>query len=157
MCLLWSTNWVFISQKKTFFIVTAVKASNLTTECYIVLYYVAFSPQANYTDWTTATCRRNLVPTFVDRGVSRGQRGGSLTIVNLSFLDRSYIVLQTQNDVPVVWTVMEHRYSHQREEHILHRLEIIAMGMTFRTRNVRSLLRTDSLITVTKELIKLKL
>jgi hypothetical protein len=36
----------------------------------------------------TATCRRNLVPTFVDRGVSRGQRGGSPTVVNLSFLDR---------------------------------------------------------------------
>jgi hypothetical protein len=30
-----------------------------------------------------------LVPTFVDRGVSRGQRGGSPTVVNLSFLDRS--------------------------------------------------------------------
>jgi hypothetical protein len=29
------------------------------------------------------------VPTFVVRGVSRGQRGGSLTAVNLSFLDRS--------------------------------------------------------------------
>jgi hypothetical protein len=49
---------------------------------------VAFSPQANYTDWTTATCSRNLVPTFVDRGVSRNQRGGSTTVVNLSFLDR---------------------------------------------------------------------
>jgi hypothetical protein len=35
---------------------------------------VAFNPQAKYTDWATATCRRNLVPTFVDRGVSRGQR-----------------------------------------------------------------------------------
>jgi uncharacterized membrane protein len=50
---------------------------------------VAFSPQANYTDWATATCRRNLVPTFVDRGVSRGQCGESPTVVNLSFLDRS--------------------------------------------------------------------
>jgi hypothetical protein len=50
---------------------------------------VALSPQANYTDWATATCRRNLVSTFVDRGVSRGQHGGSPTIVNLSFLDRS--------------------------------------------------------------------
>jgi hypothetical protein len=50
---------------------------------------VAFSSQANYTDSATATCRRNLMPTFVDRGVSRGQRGGSLTVVNLSFLDRS--------------------------------------------------------------------
>jgi hypothetical protein len=50
---------------------------------------VALSPQANYTDWATATCRRNLVPTFVDMGVSRGQRGGSPTVVNLSFLDVS--------------------------------------------------------------------
>jgi hypothetical protein len=30
-----------------------------------------------------------LVPTFVDRGVLRGQRGGSPMVVNLSFLDRS--------------------------------------------------------------------
>jgi hypothetical protein len=38
---------------------------------------VALSPQANYTDWATATCRWNLVPTFVERWVSRGQRGRS--------------------------------------------------------------------------------
>jgi hypothetical protein len=50
---------------------------------------VVFSPQVNYTDWATATFRRNLVPTFAESGVSRGQRGGSLTVVNLSFLDRS--------------------------------------------------------------------
>jgi hypothetical protein len=50
---------------------------------------VGLSTQANYTGWATATCRRNLVPTFADRGVSRGQRGGSPTVVNLSFLDRS--------------------------------------------------------------------
>jgi hypothetical protein len=50
---------------------------------------VALSPRANYADWGTTTCRRNLVPTFVDRGVSRGQRGGSPTAVNFSFLDRS--------------------------------------------------------------------
>jgi hypothetical protein len=31
---------------------------------------VALCPEANYTGWATATCRRNLVPTFVDRGVS---------------------------------------------------------------------------------------
>jgi hypothetical protein len=42
---------------------------------------VALSPRANYTDGSTATCRRNLVPTFVDRGVSRGQRGLSPTVV----------------------------------------------------------------------------
>jgi hypothetical protein len=29
MCLLWSTNWVFISQKTAFFIATAMKTSNL--------------------------------------------------------------------------------------------------------------------------------
>jgi hypothetical protein len=50
---------------------------------------VAFSPQANYTDWTTATWRRNLVQTFVDRELSRGQGSRSPTVVNLSFLDRS--------------------------------------------------------------------
>jgi hypothetical protein len=38
---------------------------------------------------TTATGRRILVPTFVDRGMSRGQRGGSPTVVYLRFLDRS--------------------------------------------------------------------
>jgi hypothetical protein len=50
---------------------------------------VALSPRANYTDWSTSTYRRKLVSTFVDRGVSRGQRGGSPTVVNLSFLDRA--------------------------------------------------------------------
>jgi hypothetical protein len=50
---------------------------------------VALSPQANYTDWANATCRRNLVPSIVDRGMSRCQRGESPTVVNLSFLDRS--------------------------------------------------------------------
>jgi hypothetical protein len=43
---------------------------------------MAFSPQANYTDWVTATGRRILVPTFVYRGVSRGQRGGTPTAIN---------------------------------------------------------------------------
>jgi hypothetical protein len=50
---------------------------------------VSLSPQANYTDWATTTCWRNLVPTFVGRGVSRRQCGKSPTVVNLSFLDRS--------------------------------------------------------------------
>jgi hypothetical protein len=31
MCLLWGMNWLFISQKTAFYIVTAVKTSNLTT------------------------------------------------------------------------------------------------------------------------------
>jgi hypothetical protein len=50
---------------------------------------VALNPQTNYTDWAAATFRWNVLPTFADRGVSRGQRGESLTFVNLSFLDRS--------------------------------------------------------------------
>jgi hypothetical protein len=50
---------------------------------------MAFSPQVNYTDRATAICRRNLVPTFADREVPRGQRGRSRTVVNLSFLDQS--------------------------------------------------------------------
>jgi hypothetical protein len=56
---------------------------------------VALCPQENYTDWAIATCRRNLVSTFVDRGVSRDQRGGSHTVVKLSFLDwNRYFFLQ---------------------------------------------------------------
>jgi hypothetical protein len=59
-------------------------------------YSVALSPQANYTDWATATCSRNLVPTFVDRGVLRCQRGGSPTVVNLNFLDRPETCITNQ-------------------------------------------------------------
>jgi hypothetical protein len=56
---------------------------------------MAFSPQANYTDSVTATCWRNLVPTFADKGMSRGQCGKSHTVVNLNFLDWSrYFSLQ---------------------------------------------------------------
>jgi hypothetical protein len=50
---------------------------------------VALGPQTNYARTVTATFWRNLMPTSADRGVSRGQRGGSLAVVNLSFLDRS--------------------------------------------------------------------
>jgi hypothetical protein len=50
---------------------------------------VAHRPRANYTDWANTTRQRNLVRTLVDREMSRNQRGGSPTIVNLSFLDRS--------------------------------------------------------------------
>jgi hypothetical protein len=54
---------------------------------------IAFSLHANCTDWATATCWPILVPTFADRGVSRGQRGGSLTVVNIRFLDRFFLIL----------------------------------------------------------------
>jgi hypothetical protein len=46
---------------------------------------VVLSPQTKYTDWATATYRRNLVPTFANRGLSRGQRDGSPTVFNLQF------------------------------------------------------------------------
>jgi hypothetical protein len=48
---------------------------------------VALRPQAKYTECVTVTDRRNIVPTFADRGMSRGQCGGSPTVVNLSFID----------------------------------------------------------------------
>jgi hypothetical protein len=51
---------------------------------------MAFSSQVNYTDWATANCQRNLVPTFADRVVSHGQCGESPTVVNLSFLEQSH-------------------------------------------------------------------
>jgi hypothetical protein len=50
---------------------------------------VAFSPQVNYSEWAIAIGRQILVQTFVDRGVSRGQRGGTSTAINLNVLDRS--------------------------------------------------------------------
>jgi hypothetical protein len=60
-----------------------------------ITHSLAFIPQANYTDCATATGRRILVPTFADRGMSRGQRGGTLTAINLTFLDRSrYFLFQ---------------------------------------------------------------
>jgi hypothetical protein len=76
--------------------------------------FVALSPQANYTEWSTVTFPRNLVPTFVDRGVSRGQRGGSPTVVNLSFLDRIYNPSHFEISItplqPVIRSVMSSKY-----------------------------------------------
>jgi hypothetical protein len=80
---------------------------------------VALSPRANYTDWATATCRRNLVPTFMDRGMSRGQRGGSPTVVNLIFLDRKSaripmsIHQTSQLDLDSIWRHTAALLSHQ--------------------------------------------
>jgi hypothetical protein len=45
-----------------------------------------------------------LVPTFVDRGVSRGQLVVSPTVVNLSFLDRSrYFFFQVAPHLSSQW------------------------------------------------------
>jgi hypothetical protein len=77
------------SQKTASLTVTAVNTSNLTER---QTNSVAFIPQENNTDWATATCWRNLVPTFADRRVSRGQCGGSPTVVNLNFVYRSLYI-----------------------------------------------------------------
>jgi hypothetical protein len=93
ICLLWTVTLIIYSASKSqrlpllfcpcfrtaFFSVIQINKTNS----------VALSPQANYTEWSNTTCRRILVPNFVNRGVSHGQRSGTLTAVNLSFLDRS--------------------------------------------------------------------
>jgi hypothetical protein len=65
------------------FSVSTCKLGSWITDWFLQTNSVAFSPQANYTDWATTTCWRNLVPTFVVRGMSCGRRGGSPTVVNL--------------------------------------------------------------------------
>jgi hypothetical protein len=50
---------------------------------------VAFSPQANYTVWSTVAGRQILLPTFADRGVSRGQRDRPPRTLISVCLDRS--------------------------------------------------------------------
>jgi hypothetical protein len=55
----------------------------------LALNSVAINPQTNYIDWATVNGRRNLLPTFADAVVSRGQRGSSPRAVNLNFLDRN--------------------------------------------------------------------
>jgi hypothetical protein len=50
---------------------------------------VALSLQLNYNRLSAGHLSANLVPTFAERRMLRGQRGRSTTVVNLSFLDRS--------------------------------------------------------------------
>jgi hypothetical protein len=50
---------------------------------------MAYSPQANYTDWSITTGQRILVATFADKGVSHGQCGRTHMAINLIFLDQS--------------------------------------------------------------------
>jgi hypothetical protein len=56
-----------------------------------------------------------LVPTFADRGVSSGRRGGSHTVVNLSFLDRTATFLSSSSSFILTraeWTpIHTHCYS----------------------------------------------
>jgi hypothetical protein len=63
-------------------------------------HFVSGVLRLDYTDCATATCRRNLMSTSADRGVSRGQRGGTPTSVNLSFLDWSrYLFFQAAPNI----------------------------------------------------------
>jgi hypothetical protein len=45
---------------------------------------------------------QNLVSIFADRGVSRGQRGGSPMVVNLSFLDWKVFVVNMPKRVAIL-------------------------------------------------------
>jgi hypothetical protein len=76
---------------------------------------VAFIPLANSTDWATATCWRILVPTFVDRGVSRGLRGGSPAVANLRVLTGANTFLSCNSSFNLTraeWTPFQtHCYS----------------------------------------------
>jgi hypothetical protein len=57
MCLLWSTNWSFISQKTAFFIVTAVKATNHA--CGLLLWRCAVGDCAEAL-WALCAIRESL-------------------------------------------------------------------------------------------------
>jgi hypothetical protein len=63
-----------------------------------------------------AFSRQILVPIFAERGASRGQRGGTPTAVNLSFLDQSrhYFFFQVAPHLcsEAEWTLFQtHQYS----------------------------------------------
>jgi hypothetical protein len=109
--LILSTHWNFV------FLVVSFFMASLTI-FYLYVYSPHFCPKclenfifidlevpiildAKQTPWTLFRERtipterpplvdKILMPTFVDRGVSRGQCGGYPTVVNLSFLDRSH-------------------------------------------------------------------
>jgi hypothetical protein len=59
-------------------LICTVASSETTPNLHFIqkqkLHSAAFGQQANYTDCATTAGRRILVPTFADRGVSRGQR-----------------------------------------------------------------------------------
>jgi hypothetical protein len=61
------------------------------------------------------------VPTFVDRGVSRGQRCGSPTVVNLSFLYRQLLT----GDSNIYGDTTLQRRSKQRARTLQHYLEVV--------------------------------
>jgi hypothetical protein len=70
---------------------------------------VAFSPQANYTDWATATGRRISVPTFVDRGVSRDLRSGSPTAHQKYLYNLLIVLVQITNKIILKYSLIFHR------------------------------------------------
>jgi hypothetical protein len=63
MCLLWGTKWGFISKKTTFFIVTSVKTSNLTTKSYGTFRDVRGN-EVGFSCWLGARHVLSAVPRF---------------------------------------------------------------------------------------------
>jgi hypothetical protein len=67
----WSPAWHTdrLKNRRYKFRLHQTRNETLTAASYLLIITnsLAFSPQAKYTDWLTATCRRNLVPTFADR------------------------------------------------------------------------------------------
>jgi hypothetical protein len=55
-----------------------------------------------------------LVPTFVDRGMLRGQRGGSSTVVNLSFLDQSRYFYVDLYELPNIFSFTSAYFSTEK-------------------------------------------
>jgi hypothetical protein len=49
----------------------------------------------------------------MDRGVSRGQRGGSLTVVNLSFLDPNTHITQNNTTKKTTKTKKKNKSAHE--------------------------------------------
>jgi hypothetical protein len=60
MCLLWGTNWIFISQNTPFFIATAVKTSNLT--CVFISQKTIYLTHLFWCSYGLAGGHSNLVP-----------------------------------------------------------------------------------------------
>jgi hypothetical protein len=94
---------------------------------------VVFGLQATYTDWASATSRRILVPTFVDRELSRGQRGGTSTAVRLGFLDWSrYVFFQVAPQSSSRGWVAPFQTQHHSENLVALRIESWSSGSVAR-------------------------
>jgi hypothetical protein len=67
---------------------------------------VAFSPQANYTDWATAAGRRILLPNFADRRYCRPDDGGAKILRNVGSY-KSHTALTSQKTAFFIVTAVK--------------------------------------------------